>query len=88
MAISRKPRPINAQSVDIEALINKGGTPSVTVSSKTAQGANKSVPVVLRLPGDMIEQIDTVLKARPVRTPRHTWLLEAAHEKLIREQNG
>lgn len=88
MAISRKPRPRSTPDVDVEALINKGGTPSTAAEVKPSHDPARPVAVVLRLPGEMIEQIDTVLKARPIRTPRHTWLLEAAHEKLVRETNG
>jgi len=32
----------------------------------------------------MLKEIDRAVKARPYRMPRHTWLLEAIHEKLTR----
>jgi hypothetical protein len=32
----------------------------------------------------MLTQIDQAVKARPIKTPRHTWLLEAIYEKLSR----
>jgi hypothetical protein len=83
MAISRKPRPARTSTVDVEALINKGGSPPVEATEKTAEA---TVPVVLRLPSEMLGQIDASVKARPIRTPRHTWLLEAIYEKLAREQ--
>ena len=81
MAISRKPRPTSTPTFDVEALINKGGTPPASVEDKPEE----SVAVVLRLPKEMNSHIMDCLKARPVRTPRHTWLLEAVHEKLVRE---
>lgn len=83
MAISRKPRSSGAPTplVDVEALINKGGsTPKPNIEEKDGATA-----VVLRLPADVLTRVDGAVKARPIRTPRHTWLLEAVHEKLARE---
>ncbi len=83
MAISRKPRSSGAPAalVDVEALINKGGsTPKSNITEKDGATA-----VVLRLPGDVLNRVDAAVKTRPIRTPRHTWLLEAVHEKLARE---
>jgi hypothetical protein len=42
--------------------------------------------VVLRLPAGMLAQIDDAVRHRPVRIPRHTWVLEAVAEKLAREK--
>jgi hypothetical protein len=33
-----------------------------------------------------MERIDHAVQARRIKTPRHTWLLEAIIEKLDREQ--
>lgn len=82
MAISRKPRSSGAPAalVDVEALINKGGsTPKPHIEKDGATA------VVLRLPGEVLNRVDAAVKARSIRTPRHTWLLEAVHEKLARE---
>lgn len=84
MAISRKPRPASTPEIDVEALINKGGSPP----EKNGKPQEGTTPVVLRVPTEMLEQIDTSVKARPIRTPRHTWLLEAVYEKLAREQQA
>lgn len=43
-------------------------------------------PIVLRLPTPLLFRVDAVVKARSIRIPRHTWLLEAVLEKLEREQ--
>jgi hypothetical protein len=81
MAIARKPsRPAQAP-VDVDALINRGGSPS----GGPIEGQAKTTPILLRIPTDMMERLDTALKNRPVRLPRHTWILEAIHEKLTRE---
>ena len=51
MAISRRPKPAlvaTAPGVDVEALINKGG--SVARSETETAAAKKPAPVVLRMP--------------------------------------
>jgi hypothetical protein len=45
---------------------------------------NSTVTVSLRLPASMLKEIDKAVKTRPYRMPRHRWLLEAVHEKLMR----
>ena len=42
------------------------------------------VTVSLRIPVSMLKEIDRAVKARPYKIPRHSWLLEAVHEKLAR----
>ena len=83
MTISRKP---TAQTrVDVDALINKGGTVAGQ-AAPASQGAAKPAAVVVRIPLDMLDGIERARAARAVRIPRHTWLLEAIAEKLAREQ--
>lgn len=85
MAIVRKPMRSGPQSgvVDVEALINKGGSAPVRESSKPSQSG--TTPIILRLPTELLQQVDSLLKNRPVRLPRHTWILEAVYEKMKRE---
>jgi hypothetical protein len=45
---------------------------------------NGTVTVSLRIPAGMLNEIDDALQHRPYKMPRHMWLLEAIHEKLIR----
>jgi hypothetical protein len=83
MAISRKPKrapQTTAGGIDVEALINKGGS-----VAKNHGDPSKEKPVILRVPEDVLERIDATVKARRIKTPRHTWLLEAVLEKLERE---
>lgn len=84
MAIARKPTRPDIPAVDIDALINRGGSPRADSPSRNDQ-SKPSTPILLRLPADMLERLDAALKGRPVRLPRHTWILEAIHEKLTRE---
>jgi type III secretory pathway component EscV len=83
MAISRKPNQSSsatAKTVDVDALIKKGGS----VAGKNEE-ENSTVPVILRVPEDLLEKVDASVQARRIKTPRHTWLLEAVLEKLERE---
>jgi hypothetical protein len=90
MAISRKPVravPI-AGSVDVDALINKGGTAPAREAERTDVTAGNVSPIVLRLPTSLLAQVDALIKARPLRIPRHTWLVEAVYEKIRRESES
>ena len=85
MAIARRPHPTAKPSVDVDALINRGGSSPGTPPPQSQ--AKASTPILLRVPAEMLEQLDAALKARPVRLPRHTWILEAIHEKLSRDRS-
>ena len=83
MAISRKPKrapQTTAGGIDVEALISKGGS-----VAKNHGNPSKDKPVIIRVPDHILERIDANVKARRIKTPRHTWLLEAVLEKLERE---
>lgn len=84
MAITRKPKasPTSA-AVDVDALIHRGGS---TPKRATPAAGKGSLSVLLRIPSALIGDIDAAVKARVIPTSRHTWLLEAVHEKLKREQ--
>jgi Arc/MetJ-type ribon-helix-helix transcriptional regulator len=44
------------------------------------------VPITVRVPKPMLEDIEAFVKARPIKTARHTWLMEAIYEKWKREK--
>jgi hypothetical protein len=84
MAITRKPKQSSgagAKPVDVNALISKGGS----VGGKNGGQEKETVPVILRVPEDILQKVDASVQARRIKTPRHTWLLEAVLEKLERE---
>jgi hypothetical protein len=94
MAIARKPQGALARAVDVEALINRGGEPAngngrgkagLRIHPRVPPPAGVT-PVILRVPNKTLRAIDADVGARAVRTPRHTWLLEAILEKLEREK--
>jgi hypothetical protein len=88
MAISRRPKPTlvtTAPAVDVDALINKGGSVARSEAEPAPSSVSKPAPVVLRMPPDVLARIDQAVEARRVKVPRHTWLMEAVIEKLERE---
>jgi hypothetical protein len=46
------------------------------------------VPVTIRIPEEVVQEIDLELERRPVPVSRNNWLLEAAIEKLRRTGSG
>ncbi len=69
---------------------NAGATAKRAVGgARRARGAAteaRPVTVSLRIPGDVAARVDRSVRSRPVKIPRHTWLLEAVVEKLDREE--
>ncbi len=83
MAIARKPKARNSDAgagVDVDALINKG------LGSQAEPAKNETASVVLRIPAKVLTRIDKAVRHRPIKTPRHTWILEAIIEQLRREE--
>ena len=85
MPIARKPKATVPQGVDVDALISKGGGVAER-GSQSDRTERATSPVVLRVPAHLLGRIDEVLASRLLKTPRHTWLLEAVLEKLEREE--
>ena len=65
--------------------------PSVLGSgmAKEMKEADEEVAALtVRVPRALVSDIDQERKARAVRVPRNTWILEAVVEKLDREKQG
>lgn len=85
MAISRKPKisEIQVKEQNINALINKGGSIAKENNDDDKESGDK--PILIRVPAEALQKIDEIVSAKKIKTPRHTWLLEAIFEKLERE---
>jgi hypothetical protein len=59
---------------------SKNGEPKQTTTAR--------VPVTVRLPEKVVQQIDAELDLRDIPLSRNNWLLEAALEKLRRNGTG
>ena len=86
MAITRKPKkttetsPVKAKkTVDVAALINKGGS-AVQTAEK-----NDEKPVIQRIPEDILKRVDEAVAARRLKTSRNTWINEAILDRLEKE---
>ena len=82
--IAPKPKPAGNSAVNVEALINRGGSDSQGGKANGA-AANAIEQVKLRIPAAMLRQVDAAVATRRLKTPRHSWILEAIDEKLQRE---
>ena len=83
--VSRKPKPREqADEAEITALVHQGG--SIAKSPAVSDEIEKMRVVNLRLPEEMLAEVDALLKQRRVRVSRNTWFLEAIVEKAQRER--
>jgi uncharacterized membrane protein len=80
MPIAKKPTQNEETSENrINAVISKGG--SVAKTDKT-----RNQKILIRIPNELLDRVDRDLTARPLKTPRNTWILEAILEKLARQK--
>jgi hypothetical protein len=85
MALAKPPKsPIDRRA---EALIDKAPAVHTSKGMDGDQG-REEVPVTVRIPKPMLYDIETLVKTRPIKTARHTWLMEAIYEKWKRETGG
>ena len=64
------------------ALIKKGGRSARPLDDEEKIPEKR---ISLRIPEDIAERIKQAAKARPIKTPSHTWIVEAVLEKLKKE---
>ena len=85
MPISRKPKEREKEEVkDVETFIAKGG--SEPVEEKKEKGEDKTVQSLkLRIPTDLLEEIDQLVASRRPSPSRHQWILEALYEKVEKD---
>ena len=80
MSISRKPK-----EKDLDTFIQAGG--SDPVEEKKDLGEKTTIKSLkLRLPTDLLEEIDQLVSSRRPSPSRHQWILEALYEKVEKEQ--
>lgn len=81
MAVRKKPKVRSER--DVDALIAQGGSVAGSKEEK-----KKPISVQLRVSEKILNEIDSLVALRKIKTPRHMWLLEAIHEKIEREATG
>jgi hypothetical protein len=81
MAISRKPKTVD------EFINAGGGVPAAEVKpAPKPKTEDEMTPVTLRVPADILADVDASAKQRRPRCSRNSWILEAMIEKLEREE--
>ena len=79
MPVSRKPK-----EKDLETFIAKGGSEPVETKEKKEQ--EKTVQSLkLRIPTELLEEIDQLVASRRPSPSRHQWILEALYEKVEKD---
>jgi hypothetical protein len=76
---------VNPDEAAIRAVIERGGTVAGEGGRADEDEAVRKL-LQLRLPTSLICRIDGVRRAHVVPPSRHHWILEAIHEKLLREE--
>ncbi len=79
MAVGRKATKPRAKDIDVDALIEKGGSHAGDEEASALDDVQK---ITVRLPKDLVRQIDEAIKRRPISISRNQWLAEAAYEAL------
>ncbi len=84
MAVTPKPkRNIQTPLADVDAVIAKGGSIAQEISqSAESVGAGA---FTLRVPRDLLRDLDTHRQSRRVKVSRQQWILEAIEQRLERE---
>lgn len=79
MVVKRKPK-------SVDEFIQEGGTaPQVEAPKPVEEPSKEEQSVKLRVPVDLLSQVDAAVKRRRPAPSRHQWILEAIYEKLERE---
>jgi hypothetical protein len=89
MPITRRPSANGtaATAKDINAVIGRGGTVPRSSGTKSPGpvGRGPYVAVMLRIPENNLGTVDRMVGRRSVSISRNMWILEAIHEKILRE---
>jgi hypothetical protein len=88
MPITRRPSSSSNGSLspkDVNALIGRGGRPARETPGGKNADHGEYVAVMLRIRERDLAEVDRLVDRRPVKISRNYWLLEAIHEKALRE---
>ena len=89
MPVSRKPKArteeefINQANDDI--LLDPKVISNLEPSENQSDSESDIQPLKLRVPRELVKDIDNLLSQRKPKISRHNWILEALYEKLERD---
>jgi len=84
MALSRKPKTQSEQPTNVEDFIRGGGEETPPADAKVGKGQFANVR--LRIPTDILDEVDEAVRGRRSGMARHAWIMEAIVEKLERDR--
>ena len=85
MALTARPtRPAPKPADDVEAFLNKGGSPAGQPPAEEKSAKAPQHPLKFP-PGDLFDRLEQARASSVVKLPRNTWILQAIAEKLERE---
>ncbi len=91
MPVSRRPKArteeefINQANDDI--LLDPKVISNLEPSENQSDSESDIQPLKLRVPRELVKDIDHLLSQRKPKISRHTWILEALYEKVVRDSN-
>lgn len=65
-----------------DAFIEQGGE----APKREPEKVKEEQIVNLRVPVEILQRVDAVRKARPLKVSRHAWLLDAIYRQLLKEE--
>jgi hypothetical protein len=88
MTIARKPTSKTPSDADIQAIIEKGGSPAKAsdAPAPTPSPKKETQNIIVQVPVPLLEEIDAFLNGQMVSPTRSQWIREAMIEKLKREK--
>lgn len=87
MAITPKPKPKEEIQTNVDAIIAKGGSVANSPTEKTLETADTVGAFTLRVPIELLNDLDTHRKSRRVKVSRQQWILEAIEQRLESEKS-
>lgn len=83
MSVTKKP----SSPKSVEEFIHSSPT-ATTNQTELSKKESSRVPVQLRVPDNLLGQIDDAVAKRQPAPSRHQWILEAIYDKLGRDFNN
>lgn len=75
--------PIRRKPTSVDAFIHRGDSESA--NTKSSGDSRRVHPLKLRVPVELLTEIDAAVARRRPSPSRHQWILEAIYEKLERD---
>jgi hypothetical protein len=85
MVVRQKPKSTAQKPQNVEDFIQKGGSAAQETEVSNDGDEAEVRGLKLRLPAELLKEVDEAVDRRRPVPSRHQWILEAIYEKLERE---